>query len=69
MLMRGAGLGLVLKSPQGDKVVQSVACNFKATNNEAEYEGLIAGMNLAKNLGATGLEVYIDSLLIVSQVK
>lgn len=65
---RGAGLGVMLKSPQGDKVVQSICCDFKATNNEAEYEALIAGMVVAKDLGATGLNVYSDSLLVVSQI-
>ncbi|XP_074282596.1 uncharacterized protein LOC141607135 [Silene latifolia] len=39
--MKGAGVGLVLKSPQGDLLVQAVRCEFKATNNEAEYEALI----------------------------
>lgn len=66
---RGAGLGVVLKSPQGDKIVQSITCNFKATNNnEAKYEALLAGMTLAKDLSATGLDVYSDSLLVVSQI-
>ncbi|XP_074298268.1 uncharacterized protein LOC141629110 [Silene latifolia] len=40
---KGAGVGLVLKSPQGDHIVQAVRCEFKATNNEAEYEALILG--------------------------
>ncbi|XP_021727707.1 uncharacterized protein LOC110694851 [Chenopodium quinoa] len=65
---RGEGLGMVLKSPQGDMIVRSVSCDFKATNNEAEYEALIAGMTVAKDLGATSLDVYIDSLLIIIQV-
>ncbi|XP_021770746.1 uncharacterized protein LOC110734930 [Chenopodium quinoa] len=37
------GLGVVLKSPQGDMMVQAICCDFKATNNEAEYEALIGG--------------------------
>ena len=57
---------MVLKSPQGDMIVRSVSCDFKATNNEAEYEALIAGMTVAKDLGATSLDVYSDSLLVVS---
>ena len=32
-------------------------------------EALIAGMTLAKDLGATGLDVYSDNLLIVSQIR
>ncbi|XP_074299148.1 uncharacterized protein LOC141630185 [Silene latifolia] len=40
--MRGIGLGRVLKSPQGDLIAQAVSCEFKASNNEVEYEALIA---------------------------
>uniref|UniRef100_A0A803MAM2 RNase H type-1 domain-containing protein n=1 Tax=Chenopodium quinoa TaxID=63459 RepID=A0A803MAM2_CHEQI len=66
---RGAILGVVLKSPQGDMIVQSICCDFKATNNEVEYEVLIVGMTVALDLKATGLNVYNDSLLIVSQLN
>ena len=66
---RGAGLGVVLKSPQRGKVVRAICCEFRATNNEAEYEALIAGMTLAEDMGAKTLKVFSDSLLIVSQVK
>ena len=48
---RGAGLGVVLKPPQGDKIVRAICCEFKTTNNEAEYEAL-ARMILASELGA-----------------
>ena len=41
---RGIGLGLVLKSPQGDKIVHAISSEFNATNNEAEYEVLIVGL-------------------------
>ncbi|KAI3729504.1 hypothetical protein L6452_18164 [Arctium lappa] len=55
--IRGTGLGVVLQSPQGGKIVYSIRCDFKATNNEAEYEALIAGINIAHDLGATHLHV------------
>ncbi|XP_010677749.1 uncharacterized protein LOC104893351 [Beta vulgaris subsp. vulgaris] len=64
---RGAGLGVVLKSPQGDMIVRAICCDFKATNNEAEYEALIAGMVLAYDLKANSLHVFSESLMIVSQ--
>ena len=60
---RGAGLGILLKSPQGDITVRAISCDFKATNNEAEYEALLAGLALAKDLK---VEAYNNSLLIVS---
>ncbi|XP_074293027.1 uncharacterized protein LOC141619918 [Silene latifolia] len=47
---RGADVGLVLRSPKGDMIVQAIRCEFKATNNEAEYEALILGMQMASGL-------------------
>lgn len=43
--------------------------NFQASNNQAEYEALIAGMKLEKEVGVTHLLVHTDSQLISSQVK
>ncbi|XP_017224963.1 uncharacterized protein LOC108201178 [Daucus carota subsp. sativus] len=65
----GTGLGLVLKSPQGDKIVYSVSCEFKATNNEAEYEALIVGLTTAKDMKVKHIDIYCDSLLIVNQIN
>lgn len=40
-----------------------------ATNNEAEYKGLINGMMFAREEGVTHLRVYGDSLLVINQMK
>ncbi|XP_056688000.1 uncharacterized protein [Spinacia oleracea] len=66
---RGAGLGVVLKSPQGDMIAQAICCDFKATNNEAEYEAVIAGLTLAEELEASGLNIFSDSQLIFNQIN
>ena len=42
---------------------------FSASNNEAEYEALIAGLKLAKDAGAEGIEIFSDSMLVVQQLK
>ena len=44
-------------------------CSFKASNNQAEYEALIAKMLLAKEMGVTNLLVKSDSALVVMQLK
>ncbi|KAJ9561561.1 hypothetical protein OSB04_006721 [Centaurea solstitialis] len=67
--IRGSGLGVVLRSLQGGKMVYSIQCDFKTTNNEAEYEALITGMDMAYSLGAQNLHVRSDSLLVVNQVN
>ncbi|XP_074299510.1 uncharacterized protein LOC141630627 [Silene latifolia] len=64
--MRGTGVGLVLRSPQGEQIVQAVRCKFWANNNEAEYETLILGLQLALDLRLSHIEVYNDSQLIVN---
>ncbi|KAM2228035.1 hypothetical protein ACFXTI_014779 [Malus domestica] len=41
---------------------------FKASNNEAEYEALLAGLHLAKHLGVKQIDIFSDSQLVVNQV-
>ncbi|KAK0589707.1 hypothetical protein LWI29_017611 [Acer saccharum] len=67
--IKGSGLGLVLESPHGDILEQSIHCGFHATNNEAEYEALIAGLDLAKSLSVKIIKVRSDSQLVVRQVN
>ncbi|XP_074291830.1 uncharacterized protein LOC141618636 [Silene latifolia] len=47
-------------------MVHVVRCEFKATNNEAKYEALILGMQMAQGLQVRNLRAYSDSLLVVN---
>ncbi|XP_057803551.1 uncharacterized protein LOC131018872 [Salvia miltiorrhiza] len=67
--VRGSGLGVVLSSPRGDNIERSIRCDFKATNNEAEYEAMIAGLGLAKEIGVKRINVFSDSQLVVNQMQ
>ena len=51
----------MLCSLEGDEIECMVHLDFPATNNEAEYEALMAGLDLAKAIGATSVVVYFDS--------
>jgi ribonuclease HI len=42
---------------------------YATTNNEAEYEALLARLKMAKTLGATELDVHNNSQLVVGQVN
>ncbi|KAI3761737.1 hypothetical protein L1987_52158 [Smallanthus sonchifolius] len=64
--VRGTGLGIILKSPQGNIIPQSISCEFQAMNNETEYEALIAGLQLNRDIKIKYLQVYVDSLLIAN---
>ena len=46
-----------------------VRLHFPATNNESEYEALIAGLDLAKAAGAARVVIYCDSQVITNQVN
>ena len=64
----GAGAGVVLISPKGDKLKYMIQMDFPTpSNNEAKYEGLIHGIRMAKALGCTRLMIYGDSKLVVQQ--
>src|SRR3954468_6955758 len=64
----GAGAGVILILPQRDKMKYVLRMNFPLpSNNEAKYEALLHGMRLAKACGATRLEVYGDSNLVVQK--
>ena len=52
---------MVFNSLEGDKVECMICLDFPTTNNEAEYEALIAGLDLAKAVGAESMVVYYDS--------
>ncbi|XP_070001942.1 uncharacterized protein [Nicotiana sylvestris] len=64
--VKGYELGIVLKPPIGNKIRQSIK-NSKLTNNEAEYEAMIASLELAKSLGAEVIKAKCDSQLVVNQ--
>ncbi|KAK8955112.1 hypothetical protein KSP39_PZI001887 [Platanthera zijinensis] len=42
------GVGVILESPQGTRIEQTIVVHFPITNNQAEYEAVIAGLHLAK---------------------
>ncbi|XP_024171606.1 uncharacterized protein LOC112177557 [Rosa chinensis] len=60
--------GVVLTDPEGNAYEYALQFKFKASNNVAEYEALIAGIQLAKELGVTRLTIFSDSQLVVNQV-
>jgi ribonuclease HI len=67
--IQGAGAGVFLISPQGNKLKYVLRMSFpQASNNEAEYEALLHGMKMAKAYGATRLKIFGDSNVVIQQV-
>ena len=54
------GASVVLLSPEGDVVECMIRLDFPTTNNEAEHEALVAGLDLARVTGATSVVIYCD---------
>jgi ribonuclease HI len=65
----GARDGIVFISPIGTNIVFSYKLRFYTTNNVAEYEALVLGIEEDKKLKITNFSVLVDSELIINQVK
>jgi ribonuclease HI len=63
-----AGVGLVFVTPEGRIIRHSLALTELCTNNEAEYEALIAGLELSLGLGIKSVRIFGDSQLIINQI-
>ena len=55
------GIGIVLQSPEGDKLKYKVRLQYQTTNNEVEYEALLKGLELAESIGAKSILILGDS--------
>ena len=66
---RGSRVGLVVISPEKIIIEKSLRLGFSATNNEVEYEALLVGMVMVHKMGGRTVEIFLDSRLVVGQVK
>ncbi|KAJ4713136.1 Retrovirus-related Pol polyprotein from transposon 17.6 [Melia azedarach] len=60
---QGSRAGVLITSPDGVEISYALRFEFKASNNEAEYEALIAGLKMAKSLGAEWLASLSETSL------
>ena len=63
------GARVVVRTPEGDKIECMIRLDFPITNNKAEYEALVARLDLAKAAGAENMVVHCDSQVITSQIN
>jgi ribonuclease HI len=63
-----AAVGAVVSTPDGEVLDEASARIGEATNNVAEYRGLLLGLERARALGATEVEIVNDSQLVARQV-
>ncbi|GJY86858.1 reverse transcriptase domain-containing protein [Tanacetum coccineum] len=65
----GSRAGLILTNPERMEFTYALRFRFDATNNEAEYEALIAGLRIAEQMGVKNLQANVDSRLVANQVN
>ncbi|GJW16588.1 reverse transcriptase domain-containing protein [Tanacetum coccineum] len=65
----GSEAGLILTNPEGAEFTYVMRFRFDATNNEAKYEALIAGLRIAEKMGIKNLQANVDSKLVANQVN
>ncbi|XP_076926772.1 uncharacterized protein LOC143590066 [Bidens hawaiensis] len=53
---------------EGHEFTYDVRLDFKSMNNEGEYKAFMAGLRIAKKLGARHPEAHVDSMLVANQI-
>ena len=61
-----ARVGIILISPEGVRVEKSFKLGFPASNNEAEYEALLVGLRMSRQVRVDKVQLHCDSRLVVS---
>ena len=66
---RLGGTSVVIQTPERDKIECMIRLDFPTTNNRAEYEALVTGLDLTKAAGAENMIIHYDSQVITSQIN
>jgi ribonuclease HI len=65
--IHGLGAGIVLSSPKNDQLRYVLQIHFAASNNVAEYEALVHGLKVSKDIGIRQIMCFGDSDLVIQQ--
>jgi len=65
---QGGGVGIVLISPQGMSFEYTIPIKLTSTNNQAEYEAILRGIQLLHEVKAKCIEIFGDSQLVINQL-
>jgi ribonuclease HI len=66
---KGGGVGILLISPRGEMFEFAIPIQPTVTNNQAEYEALLRGLQYLREAGVVSVEVYGDSELVIKQLN
>ncbi|GJQ97693.1 reverse transcriptase domain-containing protein [Tanacetum coccineum] len=65
----GSRAGLILIAPNDVEYSYALRLNFSNSNNDVEYEALLAGLQIAKEMQVKDIHAFVDSKLVASQVE
>ena len=65
---QGGGIGIVIVSPRGASFEFAFPIKPMTTNNQAEYEALLKGLQLLQEVEPESIEVFGDSQLVINQL-
>ena len=63
------GVGVLLQLQEGDTIECAIHLQFLMINNEAEYEAVLSGLDLAKAVGAESAIIHCDSQVVVGHIN
>jgi ribonuclease HI len=66
---KGGGVGILLMSPWGEMFEFAIPIQPTVTNNQAEYEALLIGLQYLKEAKAISVEIFGDSELVIKQLN
>ena len=69
LVQKRGGVGVIIITPEGEKLKYRVRLAFSATNNEVEYKGVLAGLRVGKALVVKDFLLHSDSKLFIGQIK
>jgi hypothetical protein len=64
-----SGEEVTLTGPKEEKFEYAIKLDFATTNNEAEYEDVLAGLSITREMGIANLEIRSDSQVVVGQIN
>src|SRR5215216_6483448 len=67
--LEGSGLGVILTCPRHDKFCYVLRLMFPCTNNAAEYEALLHGLHMAREMNLSRVRCFGDSDLVARQSR
>ena len=65
---QGGGVNIILISPQGMSFEYAIPIKLISTNNQAEYEAILRGIQLLHEVNAECVEIFGDSQLVINQL-